>query len=517
MKKKNTILFKSFQKDESLDCAMIQNYNPLYKNFFRMNNKNYNSFQFHHLYSLKKIEKKINDNVYFSTIVNQISKIKFKKKVFLKMVPLINVCQYLCSKKNHIQKWKLPTLDTKINTKNNLLNIHNSAYIDSFFIYLTSQLLNKYGFIHGLQYYGSYMGIKKNFTMDVFEDLDVLMSYETFHENKNKLFTIDSFDSSLFQQPKIHISEKSLKTTFSLNSEVKEYLSLPLPLSSTSSTSTRTSLSFLSSSINERSDENEKDKLNLEYQEVLVQIPEFPVQMIFMENCHSTIDDLILTNDLCEGEWLSIFFQIIMILITYQKVFDFTHNDLHVDNIMYQYTKKQYIVYKYDKNKYKIPTYGRIIKIIDFGRSIYHFKGKRYCSDHFFKGNDAYTQYNTEPFFENSKKRIDPNPSFDLCRFSCSIFDYLIESMDEIKTVSKIKNKIKRIVAKWCLDDKNKNIVYNQFKKERYLDFKLYIMIARNVHNHIPKNELLRKEFSIFHIQTNDPIDVNIDAIPCMI
>ena len=35
-------------------------------------------------------------------------------------------------------------------------------------------------------------------------------------------------------------------------------------------------------------------------------------------------------------EWKSILFQILIMLITYQKVFSFTHNDLHTNNIMYK-------------------------------------------------------------------------------------------------------------------------------------------------------------------------------------
>ena len=38
--------------------------------------------------------------------------------------------------------------------------------------------------------------------------------------------------------------------------------------------------------------------------------------------------------------------QIIMTLITYQKVFDLTHNDLHTNNIMYNKTDKKYLYYQ---------------------------------------------------------------------------------------------------------------------------------------------------------------------------
>ena len=44
------------------------------------------------------------------------------------------------------------------------------------------------------------------------------------------------------------------------------------------------------------------------------------------------------------------------------KVFKFTHNDLHTNNIMYVKTEKKYVCYKYKDKYYKIPTYGKYIK-----------------------------------------------------------------------------------------------------------------------------------------------------------
>ena len=63
--------------------------------------------------------------------------------------------------------------------------------------------------------------------------------------------------------------------------------------------------------------------------------------------------------------------QIIFTLIIYQQTFEFTHNDLHTNNIVYNNTEKKYIYYRYKNRHYKVPTYGKIYKIIDFGRAIY--------------------------------------------------------------------------------------------------------------------------------------------------
>jgi hypothetical protein len=241
----------------------------------------------------------------------------------------------------------------------------------------------------------------------------------------------------------------------------------------------------------ESSDSNEEEQIN-------VTISKFPVQLICMENCQNTLDDLILNNDLSTDEWLSALMQIIMMLITYQKVFSFTHNDLHTNNIMYNETSKKYITYYYNKKIYKVPTFGKLFKIIDFGRSIYKFQGKLFCSDSFQNGNDAATQYNTEPYFDEKKPRLEPNFSFDLSRLACSIFDYLVEDLEEIKDINKITDPIKKLVVEWCLDDKGINLLYKNNGDERYPDFKLYKMIARHVHNHTPQLQLERPEFKQF-------------------
>lgn len=229
--------------------------------------------------------------------------------------------------------------------------------------------------------------------------------------------------------------------------------------------------------------ESEEDD---EEPELYAYINDFPVQMICLEKCVGTLDDLIMKGKIDEYTGASALFQIIMTLILYQKVFHFTHNDLHTNNIMYVNTEEKYLYYNYCGTKYRVPTYGRIYKIIDFGRSIYEWNGRRFCSDSFQNGGDAATQYNCEPFFNEDKPRIEPNYSFDLCRLGVSIYDFVI---DEKETPYDMDD-FQKIIYKWCMDDNGKNILYKKNGEERYPNFKLYKMIARTVHNHSPETQL---------------------------
>ena len=237
-----------------------------------------------------------------------------------------------------------------------------------------------------------------------------------------------------------------------------------------------------------------------------------------MENCENTFDNYILHNDLEEIEWFSALMQIIMTLITYQKVFSFTHNDLHTNNIMYISTKKEYLYYCYKKKYYRVPTFGKIFKIIDFGRGIYKFDGKLMCSDSFQIGGDAGTQYNFEPYYNDKKPRLEPNYSFDLCRLACSMFDYIVDDMDSIKNL-KDCDAITKLIVEWCLDDNGINILYKNNGCDRYPDFKLYKMIARHVHNHTPQAQLERPEFKVYTdfkgAVPNDVIDI--DKMPVLV
>ncbi len=205
--------------------------------------------------------------------------------------------------------------------------------------------------------------------------------------------------------------------------------------------------------------------------------------------------------------------QIIMTLLYYQRSYHFTHNDLHTNNIMYNTTTIKFLYYKYNNKIYKVPTYGKIYKLIDFGRSIYKFNGKQFCSDSFARKGDAYTQYNCEPFINKNKPTIEPNYSFDLCRLGCSMYDFIMDS-DNVDMLVQTQT----LITQWCLDDNGRSVLYKKNGDERYHNFTLYKMIARRVHNHTPELQLELPIFKSFI--SSDKIEIeqsimDIDSIIC--
>ena len=596
-KRKNVELFKSLEEPELLFLSNAQNYIPIYTKFFSLNETNYNSINLNHKWYISSIHKSSEDdnsnyNLYNCRVKNIVNNKTKDKNVFFKMAPLLDPYKYLIGKYNILDEklYNLPKFDSTEETCHpKFIDINNSAYVDGMFLYLTSSLLNTHNFSHGVDYYGSFLGIKNDFIINVFDDIDYLNNSDFFNKNKNVLFKIDDYEH-LFQdenqklKPIIIQHNSSAKSQLSIksfdneifeevfedineenkdNKDNKEVIDLDdlvdlsntnildnkesnqnVTLKSSSTCSSRSSytndeyngeeddenlendIDYDIENTSEVEDESKSNSENddsesFEEERIEAIIPKFPVQIIGMEYCENTFDDLILNEELTTDEWYSAFMQIIMILITYQKAFNFTHNDLHTNNVMYNKTDKKFIYYCYKKKYYKFPTFGRIYKIIDFGRAIYKFNGKLFCSDSFQLGGDAATQYNTEPYLNEKKPRLEPNYSFDLCRLACSIFDYVIDDITEIKSIDKLKDPVKRIIFEWCLDDKGINMLYKNNGLDRYPDFKLYKMIARCVHNHTPQAQLERTEFNAYskfkgEIPTNEQI-IDIDKIPSYI
>ena len=95
---------------------------------------------------------------------------------------------------------------------------------------------------------------------------------------------------------------------------------------------------------------------------------------------------------------------------------------------MYTKTEKTYIYYKFNNIYFKVPTFGYIFKIIDFGRAIFTFKNKLFFSDCFSKYGEADGQYkytiDTLNYNKDSNlNNIKPNYNFDLCRFAITILN----------------------------------------------------------------------------------------------
>ena len=443
--------------------------------------------------TIKKINKRLNHNNF---------KINDNKNegidMYIKYTGLLDYTKYLTGKYLFDEElFNLPTNDSNSKkTIDKLYNPYNSAYIDGYFSYLSSQLLkNDNTFLNGINYFGSFIANQDNYQVNIIDDLDYLANSRVFIKNIDKHFKIDDKLHMLLSsnKPRLKIIDDKIELL-----DVIDIETLEEPIQSNNIK--KENESDLSESDNESENDSDNDDLESitsdesSEEPVYAYINNYPVNMICIEKLEDTLDNYMSNNEIEDKEWTAILMQVIITLLVYQRAYQFTHNDLHTNNIMYIKTDKQYLNYKINNKYYRVPTYGKIWKIIDFGRAIYTYKNVRFASDSFFENEDAYSQYNCEPFFNSNKKKIEPNYSFDLCRLACSLYDYFIDDDSEKDSF----NDIQLLIYTWCLDDKEKNILYKKTGEERYPDFKLYKMIARLVHNHTPESQLENPLFKQF-------------------
>lgn len=583
----------------------LQLYNPIYSHFFELNPSNYNHISFNHNLSI----------VGNDLLMDHTQNCVIKKKTHIKFSPLLDPVRYLSGKYAshgdilHI----LPNLTNSDVCFPKISNINNVSYVDAFYCFLTSKLMEIHNVFHGIDYYGSFLGIQSLYKFNATDDFEYLCETSYFQKRFNKEFKTtetrlanEENDYANFgsrgNKNKLSIEDDnvSLSSIFSLGGE-ETTTNTRSPTSRTHNvahTETETETNnildienvsenkytadshspcyeneetdsseyssdsevcdssdeemeelevqckqrnrngfeqeFKNDSKDENSEDNnseskgeskeedfedkgEDNKENEEYEsedeneddddesedeekEISIFIPHFPVQMICMEKCDGTLDELLENGEVSCDMASAYLLQIIMTLIIYQRAFQFTHNDLHTNNIMYVNTKIKNIYYLYKNKYYCIPTYGKIFKIIDFGRAWFKYGGHTFYSDSFSYGGDAYSQYNDDPIYDDNKKRVPPNFSFDLCRLGCSLYDFIIDTehinlneLDEFQTT----------VLRWCQDDRGKNVLYKRNGEERYPGFKLYKMIARTVHGHTPEKQLEYPFFKSHQIPTH--------------
>ena len=553
-----------------------QNYLPIYDKFFVLNESNYDKVTLNNNCSIEKLEDEIKENIYNCKILSD-SESNELTPVFFKYSPLVDPIKFMGGEED---KSPLPLFQDQ-SDKNNI------AYVDGFFYFLSSKLLESHNFTNGNLFYGQHLTIKKELEVNISDEIEYLVSRDYFNENKEQFKISEEFyncvetfvsnknkrkiciDNTTSVQNILndaieniddyeHMSELNEvflnstngdntnsdntngdNTNGDITSDLIFESSVENSKNNTKSTNSTNSYDSNSEDDSECSDDEDGNSEYSEYSnsendsesqvsasddeseteppKIVARLSDFPINMIGLECYVDTLDSYIAECDIDNNELTCILLQVIFTLIGYQRAFNFVHNDLHTNNIMYIPTEYDYIFYKYEGQNYKVKTYGKIWKIIDYGRATYQFNGEQMFSSSFGPKGDAATQYNCEPYYNPKKKPVDINYSFDLCRLACSLYEDLFG--DDVVDREDL-NPIENVILDWCLDYKGRNVLIKNNGEERYEDFKLYKMIARTVHDHVPKAQLSRDIFSQ-HITKNTKMKkgktkmvVNIDLIP---
>jgi len=470
---------------------------------------------------------------------------KKKRKTFCKVLHLLDPIRTLQSYYEH------PVKGSE-RRKRKLENPMNQAYVDGLANYLVGQLTERNISPHFCLSFGSYRGIAELYRFNITDEFESYRKYKAFWDrkragvfnlymnrsNKEKDGYTDEELEGLLHTPKssLRSSYFSYKTPTSAHSSINssisyedagELLNEPLAESLVELEEVQPSFSEtynenLELPMEEESIETESEDEDESGIEMYAEFKEYPVLLIFQERMEGVLDTMLEDEELVgalegtdewELRWTAWIFQIIAALCAAQGALGFTHNDLHTNNIVWSNTDIEYLYYiARDGTVWKIPTYGKLLKLIDFGRGIYRVGDTWFLSDDYDVGGDAEGQYNCFSLVKpgSNEPLMYPNPSFDLCRFSVSSIECLFSTKpDELPdgrvlsqesdwTVRETKSELWNLLWSWLIKDDGSNVLHDKDGVERYPDFDLYKEITSHVHGAKPQDQLRKNIFEKF-------------------
>jgi len=402
---------------------------------------------------------------------------------------------------------------------------HNQAYVDAVACYMLSKFREADHSPHFSLFYGSYLAIANQYYYNITEDFSDLRFESWFWRKRAQgLFKLLGFegdkplaeDDPLMEPPDDIPDESSCSDS---SSDSVSELHDGDGASAGSGSMHSASITTASESADDESSDDESYESDLGKQmKFFAALSEFPTMLMFLESNKDTMDSLL--EDDClnmdakvgtpewEARWSAWLFQVIVALCQIQSLWAMTHNDLHSNNVLWTPTEKEFLYYKTrDGRRWKVPTYGKLFRIIDFGRAIYTHNNVLCISDDYWPDNEAGTQYNFGPLYDPKEPRAYPNPSFDLSRLSVSIFEALfLETPADREGGATISSEIDRVQKEtvsdlfnvlwsWLIDDEGRNILWDADNSERYPGFELYRVIAQKVKGAVPREQLDKAPF----------------------
>jgi hypothetical protein len=271
-----------------------------------------------------------------------------------------------------------------------------SPYTAGYVGALTSTVLSESGCQHFPKVYGVYTAIATSHTVDISDDYEEISERKWFTENMGKTFELKlrqpegspSFTHTRSQRPGVVLGDDiQLDDIQDMDADrvsepaSRRSISWSAPQSTSGSESEfqeedeeesdNDEYEIQSCDCSDAEDSDEEDGLDDENCESFAwaTFKDVPVVTTVMETCEGTFYDLLdehRDNKEAHAAWVA---QIVFALAYAQRNFGFVHNDLHGNNVMYVKTDQEFLYYKHQGTSYKVPTFGALIKIIDFDRA----------------------------------------------------------------------------------------------------------------------------------------------------
>ncbi len=226
--------------------------------------------------------------------------------------------------------------------------------------------------------------------------------------------------------------------------------------------------------------------------DVYLEIYDMPTYLLSVEKADVDIDTLKLLPNLDNNMITSLVFQLFSAIISMYNLFGIKHNDLHLGNIMFSRTKKEYLYYKVDNSYYRVPTYGFEAKIIDWGRATYSFYGFKGKNSTFDVDGECFGQYRFNKL-GNSKKSVE----LDYNKYS----DIVMLSHNFLYDFRQIRNKkLGKFLKNIITSSDGGMLNYTKF------EWGIYREIGTKKFNIRPRNIIKNKVFSGFLMKSNEHI-----------
>jgi len=452
------------------------------------------------------------------------------RKAFMKATHLLDPIQWIKGEYSLPKQNGLPWHDkAQFKTMEKLQDPGNRAYVETVAAYALGRLREADVSPHFNAFYGSFCARADIYRYNLSDDFQTYRHEKWFWKGFNKkLFTFHIINEKTPNEPVPEEVLNEILEQIDDNSDTHSSIE-SIAINEGDAVSLKSADNDIAEgSIKSESESSEKsyDSNDSEEHTIYADIPNYPVMLILTEQNEGTMDMLFDNHDIVgavpgsnewEQRWVAWIFQIVSALSCIQTLLGFTHNDLHTNNIVWSNTTNEYLYYKNNSGSiFKVPTYGKIFRIIDFGRAIFTLNSQMFISDDFKEGNDAEGQYEFVPLVKKVRKEILPNPSFDLCRLAVSMIDGIFPKKPSTVTNGRILSKEKdltvletvsplyNMIWEWMIDDNGENLYINPDGSERFPSFDLYKHIAAAVHRAIPSYQIMNPIFDSYQISASD-------------
>ena len=437
--------------------------------------------------------------VYYSLIRNRKRNRFMKRKVFVKELPLVNYETYL----DNIDEadGASPLFPNIYRQKINdyIYSYNNPSYVDVMCHYLCSRLTEDDILPHFPLFYGAVATMFRKYT-HVFGSGD---EYDTFLD----CYVYDEDGSVRGEGEDKEGDRGSVPSPESCHLE-----EIVDDISDINSEDLKTMKERRSVSRNHKRfriiNKEDKDKIELRNYPVCLMATELLnldfnefIKVANSEYAGKTEDDVPITThrvynpETYNKTLLSILFQTITALTVVQNLWKMCHNDLHLGNIMLNRTKQTHLNYYVKGAYYRVPTFGMIVKIIDWNRATLVYKDHVVKNNVYFTEGECAEMYYWDTTAKKKKPVNEPNPSFDL-----GLLAYELLTHDKITDK---KSKLHKMLMDWLNMDGGGN-VYTHLREE-YGEgddggFELYRLIATTCRSAVPKEQFSKPIWQQFKV-----------------